>query len=243
MFGINATLTHDLGQDDRDGPGGVHVSTGLTIALYGNTRALYMLSEPIHVDRFTELKFDLDTAVRSESMQICFYEDETEIDRSVTSYPGTEFRCEKINLQDEITIKSLGRLFDNRTTTVNFIEFRQVNTRKRVGNSKLSNITFATDPTTIREIESKPCKDRDPHAIQDSDSSSANIVCSCEEGYVASNGGKTLNTLDSCVECLLCAFEGDFCVYDRDCIMGTCVDYICASANVSKTKMCFTRIA
>eukprot|EP01083_Nonionella_stella_P108673 316251_1 len=148
--------------------------------------------------------------------EMCFYENE--IDSMEISRQGTEYRCEGFVPRDKVVIKSLGRLFDNRTTTINLIEFHHDN----IGSAIFSNFNFASDPE-MRKIGSQSCEERDPNAIEGTAGDASNVDCFCGDGFVASNGGKLLNPLDSCVSCLMCAFAGDFCVTDRDCMMESCV--------------------
>ncbi len=221
--GITAALKPSEYVNSTSKRGGVVVHAD-KINLYGNVFQQYKLSQPITIFKTTALTFMLETMVIVDTSAICLYEDED--DSKLRKWLGTEYRCKDITLlqSGEQNIEKLGMLFDNRTTTINIIEFRQSNKNgRRSGERIISDMQFRFDFVNNSNIT---CSERDPNAEQ------TDIDCICKEGFVASNGGRVLNSHDSCVKCYgnNCLFDGNFCTYNRDCMSGRCTNNICSSS-------------
>ncbi len=227
MSGITATFKPNVHSTSR--PGGVVVHAD-KIDLYGNVHQQYELSQPITVFKTTALNFILNTE-EVDASSICLYKDED--DAKLRKWLGTEYRCIDIaSFQSgENSIEKLGMLFDNRTTRINIIEFRQSNQNsRRSGKSIISDIKFHFNFVDNSNIA---CSERDPNTEQSTTGKVSR--CICKEGFVASNGGRVLNKHDSCVNCYdgKCSFDGNFCSYDRNCMSGRCINNICTSSTVS----------
>ncbi len=227
MNDITATFKPNEYFNSTSRPGGVVVHAD-KIDLYGNVFQQYELSQPITVFKTTVLNFTLEAVVIVDTSTICFYEDED--DSKLRKWLGTEYRCIDItSLQSgENSIEKLGMLFDNRTTTIKFIEFHQSNKNgRRSGKRIISDMKFRFESVDDSNIA---CAERDPNAEQ------TDIDCICKEGFVASNGGRVLNRHDSCVQCYgsNCLFDGNDCTYNRDCMSGRCINNTCSSSRVSQ---------
>ena len=80
--------------------------------------------------------------------------------------------------------------------------------------------------------ENRNCRDLNAETLNQG----GEIVCRCIDTYVSSNGGKIQGALDSCVPCFSssnCAFEGDKCILDDECVWNSCIDGRCAELWVS----------
>ncbi len=223
---ISATLITDESFDDVLGAGGI-ATEEYNISLYGNAQGIYRLSQPVIILKSTELRFELETMEKTDHSEICLYENEEDLKGAPLL--GSEYRCVDFTLSSTGKIENIGDLFDYRTTSIQYIVFRQFNSDyRRSGEITISNIIFTADPDDQQDIQ---CSELDPNALKlDNNSGIGGIQCKCREGYVASNGGKVLNKQDSCVACFgTCLFDGHACNYDRDCASGWCDDNMCKS--------------
>ena len=208
---------------------GTHVTLDSSLEMYGDSRALYKVNFPIVVNKFSILNFDLGIVEESERIEVCLYENEDEIER--LSFVGDEYRCVDVDdsrSQNKIEI-AIGKLFDDRITEINFMGIIQMNARNtRSGESKIDSITIeAGDKTDIFDKEGN-CRGLNAYKmINTDDTGIERRQCVCGDDFVSSNGGKILGEYDSCVRCLGCALDGESCVLNRDCLMGTCDGNTC----------------
>ena len=183
---------------------------------------MYEFEAPIDVHKFSRLKFSLDALQTTEQFSVCLYESKGGVAEG--ELVGSEIRCKEVQSYGNIEIE-IGSFFDYRATQVNSISFVQVNPlNPKSGKSVLSNLAIESGDKTDIIDDLGFCIDDNAYLTEEK-------ACVCEENYVGSNGGKVLGEFDSCVPCLDCALDGDFCTRDRDCMMGSCrQDSVCFSA-------------
>ncbi len=198
------------------GPGNIH--------LFGDVSVFYKLQRPINVNSFSQLKLDLVLLKQSVEIHVCLYENKEDA-LEVNPMLEDEFRCHTISpAQTRINI---GESFGYRSTFVNYIRLEQRNGAID-GESILSDIAIeAGEKVNIIRDDGK-CNDEKATIFEQAGSQPQ---CLCDFGFVASNGGKFLGDYDVCVKCLpdrSCAFDGDECASNRECLQGLCENGKCA---------------
>lgn len=205
---------------------GVHISSNFTLQMYGDARAVYKTVDPVYTNKFTVLRFDLDVVDHSEELLVCLFENEEEIGKK--DFLGDEQRCANLPKTEREHKIAIGKFFDYRRTSINYIAFVQNNTlNTKKGESKFTNITFREDIKEDLFDTNGKCRDENASKIPFHLNTTESARCECNEHFVSSNGGKVLGEYDSCVRCLGCALDGEQCTIDRDCMMGTCVEKNC----------------
>lgn len=207
--------------------GGVSSDSETVLHLYGDVAAVYQLQHPVIVNKYVHLEMTVQSLVEVENVRICLYESNEDV-MSEKELVGEEYRCSDI-LTSNADIH-IGDLFDDRSTSISFLRFEQLNSDNPLsGSTIISDLSFVKREAIGVFNADNSCVDQKSSKIITSDGDSQ---CLCNTGYVSSNGGKTLRAHDSCVSCLpknSCAFDGDPCTLDRHCAMGTCKNDFCVA--------------
>lgn len=207
---------------------GIVIESSSYVRLYGNLFKVLALTKPVAVNKFTRLRFTIECL--SSEVSICLYENTADISRNVRN------QCHIVQPGGERNIDiRAGKLLEDKASEIFFIAFMQNGISATVETeSFISTISISPGKDTDIIDKNGQCKDRNAETIRgDGDK----VTCRCVDGFKSSNGGRIQEKLDSCVHCLvspLCAFEGDKCLADDECIWDSCVAGRCEALWVSK---------
>jgi len=212
--------------------GGITTEVDGVLHLHGDVAIVYELLSPIAVNKFVHLKMKLNSLVAVEVIRVCLYESEEDAMRLKTLV-GDEYRCNDLPTSGNVDI-NIGGLFEYRITSMTFVSFEQLNRGNPLsGSTLLSDISFEAKEKNSIIDSNNNCVDRwSDKFIGLGDEPQ----CLCTSGYVASNGGKFLDTYDTCIKCLPtspCALDGQSCSIDRECSLGSCKDESCVAGSLS----------
>ena len=207
--------------------GGVRIEDEFTMRLFGEVTKAYELSTSITVNRFTRLKCTLEIVSAWSELGICIFETETDLALYAQDH------CHTVSVSGEVDFNA-GQLMNDRTVDVRFFAFRQkvMTTAAVPAEISISTLSFYSGINMSILDENGICRDPNAETVVRGDK----ITCKCVGAFVSSNGGKIQGALDSCVPCFLsqsCAFEGDKCFVDSECVWNSCVDGRCAHFQVS----------
>ncbi len=199
------------------GPDEVHV--------YGDASVVYKLQRPIDVNIFSKLDVTLVKLKQAGEVYLCLYEEKDDA-LGISPILEDEFRCHTIS--SSRTKVNIGESFGYRSTSVNYFRIIQYDSATD-GDSILSNITIESGEKVNVIGEDGECNDENAAIFVRAGS---HPQCLCQFGYIASNGGKFLGEYDACVKCIpesSCAFDGDMCTTNRECLLGLCQNGICTA--------------
>ena len=204
-----------IGREDiiTDERVGVTVDTDASLSVYGPAQEIFNLTRSIPANRFTSFQSVISVTNSIVSVGFCFFTnlpDEFRIDRS---------RCHEVESSQDVDVP-IGILLNGKQTDINFIGVIQE--ANLDASSVISSIRLVQGENTDIYDENG-CKD--PNALTSGNDDAT--VCTCKDGYVASNGGKRQGEFDSCVKCIsseYCRFDGDQCTSNEDCTTSECVE-------------------
>ena len=206
--------------------GGVIILDEFTMRLFGEVSKAYELSTSITVNRFTRLKCMVEIVSSWSELSICIFETETDL----ALY--AQDQCHTVSVSGEVYINA-GQLMNYRTVDVRFFTIRQkVTTASMPAETLISTLSFYSGINTSILDENGICRDPNAETVVRGNE----VTCKCIGAFVSSNGGKIQGALDSCIPCSSsqsCAFEGDKCFVDSECVWDSCVDGRCAHFEVS----------
>lgn len=217
---IDATFDGPFSGFNTTNQDGGTVAKDSSIKLFGNLQTMYEFSESIKVNKNTKLQFTY--PIEGDNVSVCLF-----LKKDDEDHADGEFRCKEIS-ESTIEVEVGKEMFLSRKVEVKYIGFKQETTfsQPRAMTAELANLRFKeTDPSP--QVQGGQCIDTNAEITAEQD-------CLCKLGYVASNGGRILEELDTCVECLQpCRYDGDTCTYDRDCFTGRCSNEKSCVAGVS----------
>ena len=211
---IEANLVTTWKQKDivYDAMSGVKVDDiSASVHIFRSTIEMFELSDQVIVNKFTRLQYTVTVSTSVERSGLCLFEDlpgEDKVDLS---------QCHEVNLSQDVDVP-IDELLNGREALVHYIAFIQEGYAEAY--SIISEIKIKQGENTDIYDENG-CKD--VNAITSGSGSST--LCTCTDGYISSNGGKTQGGFDSCVKCVLsdfCLFDGVLCSRNDECIASEC---------------------
>ena len=215
--------------DQFESNGGVRVeSDSISMRVFGNVERIIKFSEPVMVNKYTKLKFEVEKAT-STQLDICIYTSELEV-RGESFIFHDEERCHQG--ENGFNTISLGDLFKSRLVFINYIQIFQVvdNSILHDKETVVSNITFVDEgmESYYSNSAGENCEEIDKNSMSMTLVSSGEKKCVCRDGFVASTGGRLVGLYDTCISTVgTGGFDKDSCDNFRQCASGKCIDGIC----------------
>lgn len=183
------------------GESGLILGPDNKLKLFGDMHSIHRLSQPIMVNKFTELRMTVDKGEEVISTEICLLQDQ-DID-----ILKCKMLCTVLTVDKGSSTISVAKVFTNAIIDVKFIVFIQKvrpgndNSFPRAGKStKISALQFVD-----RNIESilndqGQCNDLNARRVRNKNRNSEDF-CMCYDGYRTSRGKKR-GPYDTCEKCL-----------------------------------------
>ena len=242
---------------DREKGGAMHVNTDeLKIEIQGTISLAYEFVEPFHINRNSEISFDVTLGDRTEILAICLNDDlkpKREGDgRAISSclviggtaveeYNETDvlkhFNPQKVKMLENQAAENVSHsvtyflkdLFPSVTSSIRYIGFVQVNDAilSESSESFIHNLKIEDASTRRRRLLTTP------------------LICEPDELFASNKAGLQSDEGEFCVssEIMLQQIEkdeGEFCSNDHQCRSGTCTHGVCVS-KVSENHRLFIR--
>jgi len=211
--------------------GGIRADSQNAIRIFGNVHKLFKLSSPAYVDKYSKLALQLEQVKPFQILRICLYKDENELTSNSTLLED-EKRCRDITRDGAVDIP-LGEFFSFEITEVRFLSIFLESNNPLGSENVLSGFSLKrVGLETYDTFLGKDCPALDANSAIFTDTSSNERKCVCNDGYVASNGGRFLDRYDTCVKTLFTTggFDLSPCSYSRQCTSGTCAEGTCSPA-------------
>ena len=178
------------------GLGGVSLDSSTEkLSLHGTLRKFYKFNEAVAFDRYSILQFQMETISHPGKLEICFYENR---DEALIRPEWYETRCKEIlSFESQNVSISLGEVFNYRHGNLEYLYIVQTESPSSSRNrAHLIVDSFNIIKEEIKEIdENNPdCEKFDENSIEVEVNSQK--YCACKEGYVSSNQGKIINTME-----------------------------------------------
>ena len=212
-----------------DGLSGITVDPdNRAINLFGSVQKVFNLTRQIQANKFTRLQYNVTALERTSNYTVglCLYENLPQ---------GPEVfreRCHEVQTIMYVKNASIDQLLNGKNATFQFIGIFQDSNKISHAEASISDISIIQGENTDIYDEDGKCKDKNAHT----NSTGSRVVCTCKDGYTASNGGKNQGPFDTCIRCIeseKCRFDGEFCDSSSDCFANPCEDGIC-QARVSR---------
>lgn len=182
----------------------------------------FVLDPSITINKFSLMQIGLSRANDVSELKICLVESVSSgIPRSIC------FMADYVDVD-----KKVGEMFVAKGASPVGIQVGKIILHQKASDAKssiLEKISFISSPESDFFNFDGRCLDPNSETIEPFKS------CLCNEGYVSSSGGLSLNVGESCVSCLVsdhCFFEGQECQSDFECYARRCTEGIC-EPNVS----------
>lgn len=210
----------------RDAISGITVLDETSVKLIGSVDAVEFTLDPsITINKFSLMQVGLSRANDVSELKICLIES---IRVGVVGIP--RFICFTTGFID--VDEEVGEMFVAKGASPVGIEIGKIVLSQKansVKSSVLERISFVSSPESSFFDFDGTCMDPNSVTIEPF------VSCMCNDGYVSSSGGVSLNLGESCVSCLVsdyCFFEGQACQSESECYSRDCADGVC-KANVS----------
>lgn len=228
---MTATLIGNFNETTVD-TGGVIAENGV-MTLHGNAEKIYELSASHTVNKYSYLTFNFERESNTElnlgsstdsKVEVCLYENRDGDVERLQHEEQAETRCHEVTPEPDSSTYRIdfgSEFFNSRSSEVKYISLKQevlAFDSSRYVEVRFDTFVFLEESQQPQVNNQGRCVD--PHAKEIPVRPG---VCSCEDGFISSNGGMELDELSSCVRCIQpFGYDGDLCHVNRGCFRGDC---------------------
>lgn len=204
------------------------------VNLFGTVHKIFNLTQNVQVNKFTTLQYNVVdlNITNDDTVGLCFYE-------YLPQDQGFRDRCHEARSIVHVRNASFGQLLNGENATFQYIGIFQESNMPSNAKASISKISIVQGENTDIYDENGKCKDKNANT----NGTGVDIVCTCKEGYIASNGGKRQGPFDSCIRCIesdKCRFDGESCDSSSDCFANTCEAGFCKARVSLLLKWCIS---